>query len=102
MEFGALICRPKKPSCEICALKKNCLSFKQKIVSNIPEPKIKINKKDLRCASFLAINKNSILVIKRKEKNILRKTIFLQYTQNFNKLSLFNFRKFNKNFIKSL
>ena len=36
------------------------------------------------------------------KKNILRKTIFLQYTQNFNKLSLFNFRKFNKNFIKSL
>ena len=33
------------------------------------------------------------------KKNILRKTIFLQYTQNFNKLSLFNFRKFNKSFI---
>ena len=71
MEFGALICRPKKPSCDICIFKKDCLSFKQKIVSNIPEPKLKVNKKDLRCASFLAINNNSILVIKRKEKNLL-------------------------------
>ena len=35
------------------------------------------------------------------EKKILRKTIFLQYTKNFNKISLFNFQKFNKNLQKN-
>ena len=50
-------------------------------------------------------NKNTIIIAftngvhKRNvflESGILRKTVFLQYTNNFNRLSLFNYFKYNK------
>jgi A/G-specific adenine glycosylase len=30
MEMGALICAPQNPRCNICPVKKNCISFKKK------------------------------------------------------------------------
>ena len=30
MEFGAIICKPSNPMCNICNLKKNCYFFKNK------------------------------------------------------------------------
>ena len=30
MEFGAIICRPSNPMCNVCNLKKNCYFFKNK------------------------------------------------------------------------
>ena len=73
MELGALICRPKQSNCSDCVVSRNCLSLKKGLVSKIPEAKNQINKKNLRCVSFLAINKsNSVLITKRKNENLLK------------------------------
>ena len=73
MEFGALICKPRQSNCSDCIISHGCLSLKQGLVLEIPEAKIQINKKNLRCASFLAVDKNnSVLITKRKNENLLK------------------------------
>ena len=44
MDFGATICKPKNPFCEICVQKKECEAFNNGYVSKLPvkEKKLKI------------------------------------------------------------
>lgn len=36
MDFGAVICKPKNPNCEICPLASACLALKKNIVNRLP------------------------------------------------------------------
>ena len=66
MEMGALICSPQNPSCNVCPINKNCISFKRKDfdykISN--KKKVKIKKYYLLYAS----DNNKILFFKNKKK----------------------------------
>ena len=72
MEFGALVCKPKQSNCNQCVFNNDCLSLKKGLVLKIPKPKMKINKKDLKCLSFLVIKNDLILIEKRNNQNLLR------------------------------
>jgi A/G-specific adenine glycosylase len=52
MDFGALLCTPKKPSCGICPLQGSCEAFKQNKVAFIPvkKPKKSIPTRFYQCA----------------------------------------------------
>ena len=69
MELGALICRPKNPSCSKCPLTKNCKSFKNKDFEIIKERKKKIDK-------FYLLNvykkNNKFLLIKNTKFSFLK------------------------------
>lgn len=70
MEFGALQCVPVSPSCEMCPLQHNCLSFAHKTIKNRP---IKIGKTKVTNRYFnylIFIDKNEILIQKREQKDI--------------------------------
>ena len=66
MEMGALICSPQNPSCNVCPINKNCISFKRKDfdykISN--KKKVKIKKYYLLYVS----DNNKILFFKNKKK----------------------------------
>ena len=69
MEIGALLCKPKTPSCEKCPITKNCLSFKRK------DFKIKKKNKKIIDKFYLATlykNNNQLLLIKNKKFNFLK------------------------------
>ena len=73
MEFGAIVCKPKKPLCTECIISKKCTAFITNQVASIPMPKIRSPKKKLRCITYLAIkNKESVLLKQRKNKKILK------------------------------
>ena len=73
MELGALICKPKKPDCINCVISSNCIAFNNDKTDSIPLPKKKLKKKKLKCVTYLAIkNSDSVLLIQRKGKNILK------------------------------
>lgn len=63
MEFGALQCKPKKPTCSTCPLAVNCLALKQGIVSQLP---IK-SKRQLKKKVYL-----HYLVFKKGDKILIR------------------------------
>lgn len=45
MDFGARLCMPKNPECEICPLKSTCFAFQKGMVKDLP---VKINKTKIK------------------------------------------------------
>ena len=71
MEFGALVCTPKKPKCESCVFNDMCYALQQKCIDLLPVKlkKIKIRK---RYFNYLVIdiNGDSTVLQQRKQKDI--------------------------------
>ena len=73
MELGAIICKPKKPDCFQCVISKHCAAYNSYKTLTIPLPKKRMKKKKLKCVTYLAIKDNkSVLLVQRKDKNILK------------------------------
>jgi A/G-specific adenine glycosylase len=49
MEFGAMLCTPKNPKCDICPVQENCLSFPARDFERIPvkSKKTKVTERDI-------------------------------------------------------
>jgi len=70
MDFGAIQCTPKTPSCTNCFLGKNCQAFQKKEVLNFPIKSKKIKKKT-RYFNYLVLNfEGEVWVQKRIAKDI--------------------------------
>ena len=70
MDFGAVVCKPVAPLCEICIMSEICRARQKNIVAQLPvkEKKIQIKK---RWFYFLVIRyKNEIFVQQRNQKDI--------------------------------
>ncbi|MGA0164149.1 MAG: A/G-specific adenine glycosylase [Bdellovibrionota bacterium] len=48
MELGALVCRPKSPSCYQCPIRLKCISFMEGLTDQIPQKKKKIKRVKLQ------------------------------------------------------
>ena len=71
MEFGAVICKPNNPLCNICNLKTNCYFFKNKTSAVINKKIIeKENKYNIYC--YLKKQKKKIALTKNKKFGFLR------------------------------
>ncbi len=83
MEFGALVCQPKDPKCNICNLKKNCKYFK--------------SSKKIKTAKYKMIeskNYNIFCYVNKKKQIALTKTNNLGFLNQF---SLPEIREAKKN-----
>ncbi|MBE0638328.1 MAG: A/G-specific adenine glycosylase [Bacteroidales bacterium] len=54
MDFGAMVCKPKSPSCHECIFKMNCAAFSQSLVSKLPI-KSKISNQLVRHFHYLVV-----------------------------------------------
>jgi len=63
MEFGALQCVPKNPSCELCPLQDSCFAYKQNLVSVLP----------VKTKSKAPIDRNLFYLILEEEKGLWMK-----------------------------
>lgn len=70
MEFGALQCKPKSPTCNICPLQLGCYAFVNDKVNALPIKlkKLKIRKRWFNY--FVGIDKDTILTKKRKSGDV--------------------------------
>src|SRR6056297_2378040 len=68
MEFGALQCMPKNPDCHQCVLQNYCFAFQNKLVTELPVKKTKINQR-LRYITFLYIQYQNKIFIEQRKKN---------------------------------
>ena len=88
MELGALVCKPKNPSCEKCPIQKNCLSYK---------------KKDFELSKIIKRNKDKYFIVKvyKKDNRYLliknTKFKFLKNLRIFPMEELVNPKNFNEN-----
>lgn len=70
MEFGAMICKPKKPDCEICPLRPGCYAYNNNAITSLP---VKLNKLKIReryFTYFLFTDGDTVLMNKRGDKDI--------------------------------
>ena len=72
IEFGALICRPKDPSCHKCTLNKICLYYKSKSKTQLRKKlKIKLKSYDIFC--YLKKETKQIALTKNNNLGFLKK-----------------------------
>ena len=98
MEFGALQCIPKKPNCQDCIFKKDCLAFQIGKVGIFPIKvrKVKVKNRFLHFFVMIDSSKNTLLQ-KRKEKGIWQNLYQFPLIETFDKQ-----KKIKKNQIDSL
>ncbi len=70
MDFGAVICKPKNPSCGICPLKTNCMARLQNKIDLLPVKAGKLVKKSRWFYYFIVENNGKLYVRKRGAKDI--------------------------------
>ena len=86
MEFGALICKPKDPKCDICCLNKSCNYIKSpKKIKTTNKKKIKEMYYDIFCY----LNKNKQIALTKGNK--------INFLKNFNLPEIKKMKKIKKN-----
>lgn len=65
MEFGATLCKPKKPACGICPLRLNCYAFKHNATTALPV-KLKKTKMRTRYFNYLLISNNDRILMHKR------------------------------------
>ena len=73
MDYGSIICTPRKPNCNQCFISANCIAYKKNLQNKIPiKKKLYSNKKKKYSRAYIVCNeKNEILVRKRTSKGML-------------------------------
>ncbi|RFZ92768.1 A/G-specific adenine glycosylase [Mucilaginibacter conchicola] len=70
MEFGAMLCKPKKPACGICPVRTGCEAFKTNATSSLPVKLKKIKVKQRFFNYLLIFDEKRVLMKKRGNSDI--------------------------------
>ena len=73
MDFGALLCTPKKPYCMDCPLKESCVAYHDNIVDVLPVKSKKVGVKERYLNYFLFQKEDQILIQQRSAEGIWAK-----------------------------
>lgn len=70
MDFGAVICKPQQPLCDICYLKERCRALKNNTVTLLPVKSKKLTIRKRRFHYFVFVFEDKIWVRKRTDKDV--------------------------------
>jgi A/G-specific adenine glycosylase len=70
MEFGAMLCTPKNPSCDICPIRLHCQAYSEKTILELPFKAKKTKVRNRKMIYLFAKSGNSFLIQKRIQKDI--------------------------------
>lgn len=70
MDFGATVCRPRNPLCDVCVQKKGCEAFRHGVTSMLPVKKIASPKRTRWFHYYVIERGGSVFIRKRVEKDI--------------------------------
>ena len=99
MEFGALICKPKDPKCDICCLNKSCNYLKSTKKIKTPNKK-KI--KEMHYDIFCYLNKNKQIALTKENKISFLKNFNLPEIKKMKNIKVNKGWKFLKNYKNSI
>jgi len=66
MELGALICKPKNPSCLLCPLREECVALATGRIGELPRPKTKRATRELRIPLYLVFDGRGRVLMRRE------------------------------------
>ena len=70
MDFGATLCKPVNPDCEICPMNTFCLAYNNKTVNLLPVKEKKLIRRDRFFHYYLILQGEFVYLHQRKEKDI--------------------------------
>jgi A/G-specific adenine glycosylase len=70
MEFGAMLCKPKSPGCNICPVREGCYAYNNNIVSQLPKKLKTIKIRDRFFNYLLVTDGDKVLMNKRSDSDI--------------------------------
>jgi A/G-specific adenine glycosylase len=70
MDFGASVCTPQLPDCDHCPLQRNCIAFRQNMVSLLPVKTKKLTVKERDFDYLVLTTENEIYIQQRSQKDI--------------------------------
>lgn len=76
MDFGALMCTPKSPSCIECPLKEECLAYKNDQISTIPYKSKKIKKKTRYIHYFHIVDQTGNSILNYRDKKDIWQSLY--------------------------
>ena len=102
MEFGALVCKPKKPECFKCNIKSTCKYFKCNKKFKLIK-KIQLKEKNYNIFCYIDKIKNKIALTKKHNLGFLNKFYLppIKKTTTKNKIKNWNFHSNFKNYISN-
>ena len=71
MELGALVCRPKKPLCDLCPIQSDCIASQLEVQVDRPVRKPKSTPPHLQVAAGVIMEKSLVLLAKRPHDGLL-------------------------------
>ncbi len=71
MELGALICRPKKPKCEVCPLNEHCIAYELGIQESLPVMSKLQEKQSFHYITLKIYNKHNQLILRKRTESLL-------------------------------
>ncbi len=99
MEFGALICKPKEPKCNVCCLNKTCKYYKSsKKITTYKKKMIKIKNYNIFCY----INRNKQIALTKNNQIGFLKNFNMPFIQEGKNISGYENWKFLKNYKNSI
>ena len=88
MDYGSIICSPKKYKCDKCIFSNSCEAFKLDIVNELPVKKKNITILQRFFNYFIVLDKSSkVKIHKRKEKDIWNNLYEFELLETKNKIS---------------
>jgi len=75
MDFGAVVCTPQNPVCDICPFQKTCVAYQQNRIDDLPVRKKKI-KVLARYFNYLFIKSKSEIFISKRTGNDIWKNLY--------------------------
>ena len=81
MELGALVCRPKQPSCDVCPLQSSCVAFKDNKTKTIPYVSEKKAIKHVELTT-LFITDGERVVLHKNDASLLKDMYLLPQTEH--------------------
>ncbi len=70
IEFGALLCTPRQPKCDICPVSINCVALKENTIFQLPVKSKKLKIRDRYFYYLVISNSSGIVLEKRTQKDI--------------------------------
>lgn len=70
MDFGATVCKPDNPLCNICVLRKKCVALKNEMVMQLPVKEKQLKQRSRWFVFFILEHKGAFAVQQRTEKDV--------------------------------
>jgi A/G-specific adenine glycosylase len=79
MELGALVCTPRNPSCDVCAVRKHCVAFATDRVHELPRPKAKQATRELHIPLYLVTDRKGRVLMRRERGQLMTSMLHLPH-----------------------